>query len=837
MRSRLLKVALASAAAINTAAAPQLFAQQLPAPGAAPQAGPVIPPAGPVIPQAGAPVQNPQQPLGPVIGGAPAVPPVAAPPAPVAPQPPAAPPQPAPVIAPAPAPAVTIHAIRVEGAGRIEADTVRSYVSVTEGDKVDDQVINRALKSLFATSLFSDAHVYLDGDTLVIKVMENPIVNRVAFEGNEKIEDKQLVNEVQLKPRQVYTLTKVQEDVQRILDVYRRSGRYAVSVVPKLIQQPQNRVDVVFEIAEGASTTIRRINFIGAKNFSTDDLREAISSREQRWYRFLSNTDTYDPDRLNYDTDLLRRFYLRHGYSDFRLVSSVAELTPDRTGFYITFTIEEGERYKFGNLSVTSGLKDVSPESLTSLINASKGDWYNADQVENTVQKITAELGARGYPFVDVRPRVHRDAQKHIIDITFDVQEGARIYVEKIDITGNVRTLDKVIRREMLVAEGDAFNAARVRRSKERINNLGFFSKVDVTNTPSETTPDRTVVHVAVEEQSTGSLSFGGGYSTSLGPLLNVGFKEKNILGTGTEFHATGLLAVKGTQIDVGITKPYLFDRRITGSFDVFDTGQNLQTQSQYNLSQLGTTAGMTWSYNEYLNEGVAYTFAQTTVNNVASTASLIIQQEQGVTYLSQIGHTMSYDRRDSTVNPTEGYLVGLGADFAGLGGTEKFVRGSLTVSDYYPVADKMVLSLKTSVGAIQGYEGVKVRFNRDFFLGGDNLRGFADAGAAARDPSTGDALGGTWMATATGELHFPSGLPEELGIGTLIFTDVGAAGRPNVTGTTVVDANPAPRVSAGAGFTWKSPLGPLTVSLGYPIVRENYDKTQYFRFDFGAKF
>jgi len=804
VRSRVYKMVVASAVAINTVAAPQLHAQQLPAPGAA--AAQQQQPPQPQQPQ-------PQQPQ------------------------PQQPPQAAPVVVAPPSPAVVIHAIRVEGSGRIETDTIRSYLNVTEGDRVDDQVINRVLKSLFATALFSDAKVTLDGDTLVVKVTENPIVNRVAFEGNQKIEDKQLSSEVQLKPRQVYTLTKVQEDVQRILDVYRRSGRYAVSVVPKLIQQPQNRVDVVFEITEGASTTIRRINFIGASNFSTSSLREAISSREERWYRFLSSSDTYDPDRLNYDSDLLRRFYLRHGYSDFRLVSSVAELTPDRTGFYITFTIEEGERYKFGALSVTSGLKDVSPQSLSGLIEPSQGDWYNADQVENTVQKITAELGARGYPFVDVRPRVRKDAKKHIIDITFDVQEGARVYVERIDITGNVRTLDKVVRREMLLAEGDAFNAARIRRSKERIQNLGFFSKVDVTNTPSEIAPDRTVVHVAVVEQSTGSLSFGGGYSTSLGPLLNIGLKEKNILGSGTEVHVNGLIAVKGTQIDLGVTQPYIFDRRLTGSFDFFDTSQNLQTQSQYDLSQLGLNTGLSWAYNEYLTESVAYTLAQTTVANVASTASPVIQQEAGVTVLSQASHSVAYDRRDSTIDPTEGYLIGVGTDVAGLGGDEKFVRGSLNVSNYFPLADKTVLAVKGSAAIIHGYAGVGVRFDRDFFLGGDNLRGFADAGATTRDASTGDALGGTWMTTGSLELHFPSGLPEELGIGTLLFTDVGSSGQPDNTGTTKIESSATPRLSSGVGMTWKSPLGPLTVSLGYPVLRQSYDKTQYFRFDFGAHF
>ncbi len=795
MRTRTFKLLVVSAVALNTVTAPQSFAQQLQPVQPKPSVGPVASP--------------PQQPS-----------------------------VQAPFVQASPVAASTVvKTIRIEGAGRIEPDTIRSYITVTEGDRVDEAVINRALKSLFSTALFSDARVYLDGDTLVVKITENPIVNRVAFEGNIKIEDKTLVGEVQLKPRQVYTLTKVQEDVQRILEVYRRSGRYAVTVVPKLIQQAQNRVDVVFEIEEGNSTTIRRISFIGAKQYSPSDLREVLSSREERWYRFLSSSDTYDPDRLNYDSDQLRRYYLRHGYSDFRVVSQVAELSPDRTGFFITFTIDEGERYRFGDLSVTSGLKEVPAQSLSDLIEPSKGDWYNADKVENTVQKITAELGARGYPFVDVRPRVQRDAKNHTIGIVFDVQEGARIYVERIDITGNVRTLDKVIRREMLLSEGDAFNAARIRRSKERINNLGFFAKSDITNTPSETAPDRTVVHVEVTEQSTGSLSFGGGYSTSLGPLLNFGFKEKNILGSGVEFHANALLAIKGTQLDVGVTQPYLFGRRVAGSFDVFSTSQNLQSQSQYNLGQTGATAGLGWSYNEYLSEGLSYTFARTTVTSVASTASLIIQQQAGISNLSQISNSLSYDRRDNIQDPTEGYVIGVNADVAGAGGNEKFVRGALSSAKYFPLMDKTVLGFKSGQAIIQGYSNTKVRFNRDFFLGGDNLRGFADAGAAARDITAGDAIGGKWMLTGSTELRFPTGLPEELGVGTLAFIDAGASGKPDGIGKSNVRADLAPRVSGGAGLTWKSPLGPLVVSLGYPLLKQSYDRTQLFRFDFGTKF
>ncbi|HIJ38680.1 MAG TPA: outer membrane protein assembly factor BamA, partial [Rhodospirillaceae bacterium] len=422
--------------------------------------------------------------------------------------------------------------IAIQGNQRIEPETIRSYMSVSEGDPFDDGKIDKTLKSLFATGLFADVTIHREGDSLVVKVVENPIINRIAFEGNQKVKTDQLQTEVQLKARTVYTRTKVQNDVKRILDIYRRSGRFAATVEPKIIELAQNRVDLVFEIKEGPGTYVARINFVGNHEFGDVQLREVLQTREERWYRFLTTDDTYDPDRVNYDREQLRRHYLRHGHADFRVISTVAELSQDRERFFITFTLEEGDRYHIGKIDVKSAIRELKAEDLrASITHLEEGAWYNADEVENTTQGLTDVAGNKGYAFIDIKPVFVRHRDTRTIDVTFDVREGPRIFVERIDIQGNSRTLDKVIRREFRLVEGDAFNAAKLRRSRERLKDLNFFEKVEVTPHPSETAPDRTVIKVDVTEKSTGELSFGIGWSSALGAMINVGARERNLLG------------------------------------------------------------------------------------------------------------------------------------------------------------------------------------------------------------------------------------------------------------------------------------------------------------------
>ncbi|HEX3535128.1 MAG TPA: outer membrane protein assembly factor BamA [Stellaceae bacterium] len=749
-----------------------------------------------------------------------------------------------------------IGSIKIEGIQRIEPETVRSYLLVQAGDPWDPDRIDQSLKALFATGLFADVKLTREGNTLVIRLVENPIINRIAFEGNSKLADKDLNSEIQLRPRVVYTRTRVQNDVKRILDLYRRRGHFAATVEPKIIQLSENRVDLVFEINEGPATGVRSINFVGNREFSDSSLRGVTDTKESRWYRFLSTADTYDPDRLTYDRELLRKFYLTEGYADFRVISSVAELTPDRDGFVVTFTIEEGERYRFGKIDVNIHLKDLPPDAVLPLLKVQSGDWYDADAVEKSIATLTDALGNRGYAFVEVKPQITRNKDQHTLDVIFDVHEGPQVYVERIDINGNIRTLDRVIRREFRLVEGDAFNTSRMERSKERIKNLGFFKKVEVKNAAGSA-PDRTVITVEVEEQSTGELSFGLGFSTTDGPLIDTSVRERNFLGRGQDIRIGTVLSFRSQQVDLSFTEPYFLDKNIAAGFDLFEVktspAANFFTGASppYQQFSYGGALRAGYQLTDSLRQTWKYTVRSDKITDVQSNSSLFIALQQGTHVTSAIGQVLLYDKRDSRLEPTSGYYASIGNDFAGAGFGVKYLRNKVNGGYYYSVAPEWVLSLTGEAGDIFGYGGQKVLLQDRFFVGGDNLRGFESAGIGPRDVTTGDALGGNKYYVASLALSVPLGLPKELGITGRVFTDVGSlwsndqknlvltAAQLATTGGNqplVVDST-ALRASAGVGVSWKSPVGPILLDLALPIKKESFDKTQFFHISFGTRF
>lgn len=738
--------------------------------------------------------------------------------------------------------AAVIERIIVQGAQRIEPDTIRTYLRVAEGDPFERSPIDQSLKALFATGLFADVSLQREGNDLVIVVVENPIVNRVAFEGNKRITNEQLSGEVLLRPRVVYTRAKVQDDVKRILEVYRRSGRYAVTVDPKIIELPQNRVDLVFEVDEGPATYVRRINFVGNEKFSDSTLRGVIATKEERWYRLLSSTDTFDPDRLTYDSELLRRSYLSNGYADFEVTSAIAELTPNRESFFITFTVEEGDRYRIGSIDIETSLEDLSPELLRPALEVSEGDWYDADQIEESVQNITQSVGALGYAFVDVRPRVERDREAGVIALTFEVQEGPRVFVERINIEGNVRTLDEVIRREIQLVEGDAFNSAKLRRSRQRIRNLGFFKAVEISNEPVVDKPDRTVINVKVEEQSTGELSFGVGWSSNLGAMVEIAVRERNLLGRGQDLSARLSWAERRTELDLSFTEPYFLNRPIAAGFDLFAVERDLRDESSYRLSQQGGSLRFGYRYTDELRHDFKYTLQRQEIRDVDDDASLFIKGQEGVEVLSMLGHSLTYDTRDSRLIPTEGYRLQLSNEFAGLGGDALFLRTDVEGSYHYPLGDEMNWDPDWVFG-VHGHAGYMIGLGEDisirhrYFLGGSNLRGFAASGASARDHTTGDALGGNWILDGGVELRVPLGLPEELGLGAKLFTDWGMSGKPDGVPDADLDHDVALRGSVGVGLLWTSPLGPVNIELATPVVKKDYDEDEFFRLSFGSRF
>lgn len=732
-----------------------------------------------------------------------------------------------------------LREISIEGTQRIEMETVKSYLSLSAGDPYDAERADKSLRTLYATGLFSDVTIRLEGDRLIVRVVENPIINRLSFEGLKKLKLDQIKPEMQLRERTVYSRTKVQGDVKRLLDMYRRSGRFAATVEPKIIQLDQNRVDVVFEINEGPGTYVDRINFVGNKAYSESMLQENIQTREERWYRFLTSDDTYDPDRMNYDREMLRRFYMRHGYADFRVSSAVAELTPDRESFFLTFTLDEGARYKFGKSVIVSKLKGFDAKTLQSLLTSKKGDWYNADDVEKIVNNITDALGTRGFAFVDVRPQVKRDTQHRVVDITYEINDGPKVYVDRIEIIGNVRTLDKVIRREFALVEGDAFNTARLRKTQQRLKDLNFFDKAEVTNVPSETAPDRTVIKAEVQEKSTGELSFGVGWSTIAGPLINVSMTEHNFLGRGQELSASGGIGFLMNNVTLSFTDPYFMDRPLSAGTDLFMLDQNLQVQAGYDYQSLGTSLRTGYTLADNLYQNWKYTLKQDTVKDIVDGASVYVLEQAGSTVLSSVQESLAYDRRDSRVDTTEGYLLRLTDEVAGIAGDEYFTRNTVNVSYYYPLADQVVLTTTGNAGLLTRFNTRPTRITERYFLGGDTLRGFAYYGVGPRDNNTTAALGGLWEAYGSTQVRFPLGLPKDFGITGEIFTDIGSIGEtdsPPISGSTIQQATTL-RASSGVGLAWKSPMGPIAVDLGFPWMKQPFDQKQIFLFNFGSRF
>ena len=734
--------------------------------------------------------------------------------------------------------------IRVQGNERIETGTIVSYLVVQKGDPFSSERIDRSLKSLYATGLFADVAMSRDGSTLVVRVAENPIINRVVFEGNKKISDDSITKLIGLKARSVYSPDLVLQDKQHILDEYAKRGRFGAKVNPKIIKLDHNRVDLVFEVDEGADTYISHINFVGNHVYSESKLKDIISSREEAWWRFLASTDSYDPDRLNYDRELLRRFYLRNGYVDIDISNPTAELAADRSAFFVSFTVKEGDRYRVGKINVVSNLRGIDAAQFQNLIDLSEGDWYDGSDIEHINDALADRARALGYAFVDVKPNATRDPAAKTVGVTFTVGEAPRVYVERIDISGNVRTEDKVIRREFRLAEGDAFNADLVRRSRQRVEDLQYFGKVEVTSAPGSA-PDKAVVNAAVEEKSTGELTLGGGYSTDVGALLNIGLHEHNLIGTGVDAGISGMLAQKQTQIDFSVSDPYFLDRNLTAGIDLFAVDTGLTAYSNYEENRIGAAASIGYEINEHLRQNWTYSLVNRDIFNVQAGSSLYVIDEAGASLLSQIGQTLALDYRDSRVDPHSGFIVRLGTDYAGLGGDVDYVRVKLD-TNYLISMERLlgdpdyILSLSAGGGEMFNL-GQQERIIDRFFLGGDNLRGFETAGVGPHDALTGDTLGGRFIWTQSSEMRFPLPVSADMGLTGRLFVDVGALSQASSvtrTGTPIqLYDSSAPRVGAGFGVSWKTPFGLINLDFAPFVIKQKYDTTQFFRFSFGTRF
>ena len=838
----------------------------------------------------------------------------------------------------------TASSIVVEGNRRVEADTIRSYFKVAPGEHVDAAKINSALKALYASGLFQDIRISQSGGRLIVTVVEAPVIDRLVFEGNNKIKDEQLQQEIQSKARGALSRATVQADVQRILEVYHRNGRFDVQVVPKIIERPNNRVDLVFEIKEGEKTGVKSIIFVGNHAYSDYRLKEVIKTSTSNFLSFLQTTDVYDPDRIEADRDLIRRFYLSHGYADVQVVSATGEYDPAKKGFIITFSIEEGPLYRFGTVDIQSNIRSVDAQTLRYSLRMRQGDVYNGEAIQKTIEDLTVEISKHGYPFATVRPRGDRNAQNRTVSVVFVIDEGVRAYIERINIRGNTRTRDYVIRREFDISEGDPYNRALIDRAERRIKNLNFFKNVKITNEPGSA-PDRVVINVDVEEQSTGDFSVMGGYSTADGFMGQVSISERNLMGTGRYGKASLTYGEFIRGVEFNFLEPYFLDQRLSAGIDLFARETLASPYLSYGTTTYGTNLRLGVPLREDLSLQLRYSiysqritltssldncnnlnpdFFNTfpTANAVAAAAmsasglaaaypgyanavsgatlnpsgqvqptcmwaagmptyqaSLPIREElsYGAYLTSMVGYGLTYNTLDNNKRPTSGLLVSFGQDFAGVGGAVSYLRSVIDVRSYYEIVSDLVSVVHLQGGDMLGFNKCPVsgtcasndgyvRMLDDFKMGPNLVRGFQPAGLGPRDVTalaSDDALGGTMYWGASLEVQYPFYfLPKDAGFRGAVFVDSGsewgyrgetsnpATGEINgnittSTGVTYYCGNCAlqyadtanPRVSVGASLIWDSPFGPLRFDFAYPILKQPYDRVQWFQFGGGARF
>ena len=725
--------------------------------------------------------------------------------------------------------------IRVDGNKRIESATVLSYIPIKAGKSFDQSDLDLALKDLYATGYFSDVKINRQGDTLVIDVTENAIINRVVFEGNSKLKDDKLKEEVQLRPREVLSRTKIQSAQQRILDIYRRMGRYNATVVPKVIKQSDNRIDLVFEINEGDVTHVRKVTFIGNRHIASSHLEKALLTKQTRWYRFFASDDTYDPDRFIADQQLLREYYYDSGYPDFRLINAVSELSPDQKDLFLTFTLEEGPRYSFGKADIKSQIKKVDPKTLQGLVTYSEGDWFSRKMIEKTIQAITESVGTQGFAFVQVEPIISKNNAAKTVDITFDISEGPRVYIERIEIRGNDRTRDEVIRREIRLQEGDAYNSTFVKRAEQNLNDLGYFKKVDV-STEAGSAPDKAKLVVIVEEQSTGELGLAVGFSTLDRALGNIHFAERNFMGTGRTLHSDLTLASRRQEFDVGITDPYFLGYNLEAGADLFHVRS--KRISAFTEKNTGGRTHIGYKLTENWFQNWSYTIQRDQISDVPSYSSAYIRDMKGSYINSAAGHSIVYDRRNSRREPTAGYTVSLSNSFAGLGGDIGYLKNALGGSIFYSPLDEVVMNARITGGHVLR-TGKKMRVADQVFLGGDSFRGFEFGGMGPRDARTNDALGGSRYWVGTLETMFPVGLPNEFGVKGAVFSDFGSlwGSALKIPSMDPIYESRKVRASVGVGISWNSPFGPLRIDYAIPIKKAKKDELQRIFFGVSSRF
>jgi outer membrane protein insertion porin family len=741
--------------------------------------------------------------------------------------------------------------IVVQGNRRIDADTVRSYFHAAPDGRLDEAARDAALKALLATGLFDKVTIEHTGERLVVHLTEAPVLDRVAFEGNKKIKDTELTAVVQSRPRGALQRAVVQADVGRIMEAYRHVGRDDVAVVPQIISRGDDRVDLVYVVTEGAKTTVRQINFVGNRVFGKRQLAAVIKTSATNMLSFLTGGDVYDPDRVAEDREQLRLYYRSKGYADASVTSAKAEYDPAIKGFTLTFSIDEGSLYHFGEINVVSNVPGLDSEKLRRLLLARPGAGFDGNALEKTDEVLAIELAKLGYPFAQAVPRTTRDADARRIDVAFVIEQGPRTYIERIEIHGNTRTRDYVIRREFDIAEGDAYNKTLIDRAERRLKNLNYFKTVKITRLPGSV-PDHIVLDVEVAEQSTGDFSISGGYSTTDGLLAEVKVGDRNFLGGGKAVNASVTYGQYARGFDLSASEPYFLGTRVSAGIELYGRQNVASPYQSYGSDIYGATMQFGTPLTEQI--GVQYRYSLYNQNvtldptSLVAAPSLPIQQAAlaGPQWVSAVGSTVTYNTLDNTKSPTSGFKSQLTQDLAGLGGDVKFLRTTEDMRYYHPINDDVVSLVRAQGGYITGWGGQQVPLLNSFFGGPTMVRGFAPNGFGPRDLTPGttmDNVGGSmyWATTAELQSNIP-GVPQEYGLKATAFVDAGSVfsyGGPttfpgSAQSLQVANANVV-RSSVGAGLTWASPFGNLTIDYAVPLTKAAYDVVQPFRFSAGG--
>ena len=725
-----------------------------------------------------------------------------------------------------------INAIDVVGTQRINPDTILAYTPIKVGDTVTATDLNQTLANLFQTSLFENIDIEINGDRLIITVDENPIINRISLEGNDVIEDDKLLEFIGIKPRRVFTKKLALDTKETLMEIYRQSGRFAATIEPKIIELPDKRVDLVFEIDEGPLIKIKTIKFIGNEEFSDRALKGVIESREQKWYVLFTPNDKYDANRLNLDVQKIRQFYLQNGYADVKVNRATGELMADRSGFVLTFVIEEGDVYTVGDIAVTSEIEGVDIDELMVDSPIVSGEEYDIRLLEMALSEMTNKLGELGYAFVDVSPEIDLNKDDKTLDLTLNIGESQRNYVEQINIIGNDRTMDRVIRRQFDLVEGDSFNQLRLTQSERKIRNLGYFSRVSVDVLPGSS-PEQSIVEVDVDETTTGSFEVGFGYSTFDQASFTIGIRENNFLGTGRGARASASLSDKRTSFRIGMTEPYLFGRNLLGRGDIFKTENKY---SGVTIEATGFDLGAGFSADGDFRHNIGYVL-QEKKTVTSSTKATSESGDEGNQLISEISYSITKDTRDNRIDPREGYYWNLTETLSGLGGDVTYLKSEARGQYLYPILFKRaVIGVDGRVGVIDGL-GEKVARSSRFIIGGRQVRGFDSGGIGPRDTGDNSAVGGNKYYTASLNLTSDLGFDRDLGMRWTVFADAGSVWDTDYPSGVTGAEDDSLRSSLGYGILWDTAIGPMSFMWAFPVEEKSYDKTKTFQFSFGGRF